>query len=342
MLHTLLKISGIVLLLMLAAGSAFYLIPLPPRKLAQLAAEQEAYFFQAEAQWLNEHNLAEVVWAKALEFKLRHDLKDYLSEQLSLNSSKPAASISASANHVRNLFINQTQGEVPVISNSALASFVRGYGYCDQVNGYLALLLSSYLDKVQLFGVRNEKGISPHTLIRSRSALGVVWIDAFSCVNAFGFEEELSSSGRAQIPLYKQRAAGLYPSSYYKNGNSFNEFGLSYTAGKAYARLGELLTIKSANIKASLKPATATVAAKRNTANSDRPSKQTLLLDKLKTESLLSKQLYIKARVFHIAGELQEAALLYEKLIGHSPEGPLAAYAAIFLDRMKGKNIPCH
>ncbi len=327
---------------MLAAGLAFYFIPVPPKKLAQLAAEQEAYFFQDEERWLKEHALPEVLWTKALEFKLRRELTTHLSDQLNLSSGETAAGIQASAHQVRLLFINQTQQEVPVISSSALASMVRGYGYCDQVNGFLALLLSGYLDKVQLFGIRNEKGISPHTLIRSESDLGVVWIDAFSCVNAFGFKEELSSSGQKEIPLYDQKAAGLFPPSYYKSGSSFNEFGLSYTAGKAYARLGKLLTNKTANTAPAPTPATKSFTTKKGTEVGAKPTKQALLIDKLQAEPLLNKQLYLKARVLHLLSEQQEATLLYEELIAQNPVSPLAVYAAIFLERMRGENIPCH
>lgn len=339
--HAFLKIFSIVLLLLLSACLGLYFIPVPPQKLARLAAEQEAYFFQDEDRWLKEHSLTDILWAKALEFKLRRELTSHMSDQLHLNNGEIATGIKASANELRVLFINQTQQEVPVITNSALASMVRGYGYCDQVNGFLALLLSAHLDKVQLFGVRNEKGISPHTLIRSESALGVVWIDAFSCVNAFGFKDELSSSGKKNIPLYEQRAATIFPPSYYKNGSSFNEFGISYTAGKAYARLGKLLTNKTAETTPAPTPeAKPNTEWKRNVIGT-KLSRQALLIANLQAEPLFSKQLYLKARVLHLLSEQQEATLLYQELIAQNPDSPLAVYAAIFLERIGGENIPC-
>ncbi|AHM63481.1 hypothetical protein D770_26190 [Flammeovirgaceae bacterium 311] len=334
------KICGIILLLLLTAGSAFYLAPLPSSKFASLAAEQEAYFFQDEEQWLAENSLPQAIWVKTLEFKLRADLKDHLASQLSLDADSPAENIETSTNHTRNQFINQTQAEVPVISNSALASYVRGYGYCDQVNGFLALLLYDYLDKVQLFGVRNERGISPHTLIRSESALGVVWIDAFSCVNAFGFRDELTGTGQKQIPAYDQKVSSLFPRFYYKNGSAFNEYSLAYTANKAYNRLGQLLTAPHKTATGSTKKETG--AAKSEMPVIKKPSSyQTNLINQLRAEPVAGRQLYIKARVFHLFGEHQEAEKLYEQLRQQNPNGPLAAYAALFIDRMNGKNLPC-
>lgn len=159
--RNILKIMGLVLLFILTTGTALYLIPLPAPVLARLVSDQQSYFFQDEEAWLKEHSFPEAVCVKLLEFKLRHDLKENPQELLGLSSRQPAGSIEAAAREIRLQFINQTQQDVPIISNSALASFVRGYGYCDHVNGYLALLLNNYLDKVQLYGVQDEKGISP-------------------------------------------------------------------------------------------------------------------------------------------------------------------------------------
>ena len=330
-----LKMIGLVLLFLLTTGLTLYLIPLPAPVLARLVSDQQAYFFQDEEVWLKEHSFPEAAWVKLLEFKLRHDLKEHSEEQLGLSARQPAGSIEAAAREIRLQFINQTQQDVPIISNSALASFVRGYGYCDHVNGYLALLLNDYLDKVQLYGVQDEKGVSPHTLLRTESSLGVVWVDGFTCVSAFGFRDELSAQGQNEIPVFEQKAACLLPAAYYKRGYSFNEYSLAYTAEKAYNRLNKLF------IKKTVAPETVVVSATTGHSLSQNPVHHQQILDRQQAESYENKSLYLEARVLHLFGEHQKAALLYQQLIKNNPEGSLAAYAATFLKRLNGENLPC-
>jgi hypothetical protein len=151
-------------------GTAFYFTPLPAAWYASQLASRTDYFFQDEEQWLKEHTLWETGFVKLIEFKLRRDLTNHLVERLQLESESEQEVIQTAANEVRNLYITQIQQELPVISNSTTVSFIRGYGFCDQINAALGLLLHEKLEKVQLYGVVNPPDGARHTLVKAQSA----------------------------------------------------------------------------------------------------------------------------------------------------------------------------
>lgn len=333
--RALLKILAGLLLLFLMAGMAFYFIPLPPAQAAKLVAGEAAYFFEDEEDWLPNHSLPRMLWVKALEFKVRHDLKHHMAKRLALSEKDAAIQIYTAADEVRSLFITQQQQQVPIISNSTLASFVRGFGYCDQINGFLAIVLTDQLEKAQLYALQDPSGLSPHALIRSESSLGVVWVDAFSCLSAFGFPEELSKEGKAHIPHYSHKSAALHPASYYRQAVFMNDFSLAHTGQKALARLSPLL-----------KPATAEAAPQTSSktggiAMAQNRGQQAEWLLSLHQESLLNKQNYLKARVYHLFDQKAEALHYYQEVMEAAPEGFLSSYASSFTRRIKQEEKTC-
>jgi hypothetical protein len=136
----------ITLSFLILAGTAFYFIPFPAAWYASQFASRIDYFFQDEEQWLKEHTLWETGFVKLIEFKLRRELTNHLVERLQLESESEPEAIQTAANEVRNLYITQVQQELPITSNSTTVSFIRGNGFCDQINAALALLLHEKLD----------------------------------------------------------------------------------------------------------------------------------------------------------------------------------------------------
>lgn len=324
-------LAGTVLLLV---GMGLYLTPLSPPFMARQLSQQAEYFFADEERWVKEHTLAEVLWIKLLEFKLRHDLQQVLDERLSLSAAEPASSLHRATAEVQALFITQQQGEVPIISTSTLASFVRGYGYCDQINGFLALLLSSHLDQVALVGI-NEPGKRAHSLVKTQSDLGTVWVDAFSCLPAFGFEEELSEAGKLQIPRYDRQHPELFPEASYQQGVAFNQFGMRYTVQKAFNRFSNLFKQKTTH------PEQVVVSSVQGVALAQNKKTQQGWRNQLQQESPESKQHFIMARMLHLYGLEQEAGAYYKKVVAAGPKGPLARYSTHFLQRLSGRELPC-
>jgi hypothetical protein len=323
------------LLLLLVVAMGLYLTPLPPTFMAGRVAAQAEYFFEDEETWLREHSFLDAAWIKVLELKLRHDLKKSLEQQLALTAAQPAQTIAAATQGLQERYLTQLQADVPIISTSTLASFVRGYGYCDQLNGFLAFLLSDKLDRVQLVGI-TAPGKGGHTVIRTESPLGTVWVDAFFCQAIFGFEEELTADGRATISLYAPNRKDLFPLASYSAGIPFNEYGLGYTAQKGLSRLSSLLKQKTTH------PQQVVVSSVQGVAMSQNPASQQALRDQLTGESLLRKQQFLEARLLHLYGLEQEALLGYEQLQSEMPQSPLARYAALFIDRISGTApAPC-
>ena len=326
-----------ILLLFLIGGMAAYYIPLSPAMAARLMSSEAAYVFEDEEDWLIGKSLPHLLWVKALEFKIRHDLKRHLADRLDLSEKAPAVQIHTAANEIRSLFITQQQQQVPIVSNSTLASFVRGFGYCDQVNGFLAVVLTDQLDKVQVYALKDPNGISPHALIRSESSLGVVWIDAFSCVNAFGFAEELTEEGKASISLYEHKVAALHPDSFYRQADFMNDYSFGHTSQKVLARLSPLLhTAYPAEKEKAITPSkTGGIAMAQNRGQ------QTQWLESLQQEPDENKQLYLRARIFHLYGQTAEALNLYHKVMEMNPAGLLATYANSFSRRIQQQEKTC-
>ncbi|EMR03454.1 hypothetical protein [Cesiribacter andamanensis] len=323
------KVLLLAIAFLLLAG-ALYLIPLPPALMAGRVAAQADYFFEDEERWLREHSFLEAAWVKVLELKLRHDLKKSLEQQFALSADQPAHSIAAATQGVQERYLTQLQAEVPIISTSTLASFVRGYGYCDQLNGFLAFLLADKLERVQLVGI-TAPGKGGHTVIRTESALGTVWVDAFFCQATFGFEDELSPEGKAHIPLYSAAAGQLFPAGAYQQGIPFNEYGLGYTLKKGANRLSSFFKQKTVD------PQQGVVSAVQGVAMAQNPGTQQAMRQALEQELLVHKKLFLEARMLHLYGLQEEALIRYELLQLGTPQGPLARYAAQFASRLSGK-----
>lgn len=79
---------------------------------------------------------------------------------------------------------------------SAAQALVRGYGFCDQINGALALAVAPDVQDAGLFALNNGYR-SPHSLVRLQSdKLGEIYVDAWADVPAF----QTGNSKIADIP----------------------------------------------------------------------------------------------------------------------------------------------
>ena len=333
------SISGLLLVGLLL----LFLVRLPQSVAEQMVSRHPDYFLSHEADWKKENGLATQLWVKLLEFKLRQDIKEINLERLALAEKQPAEAINLLVEDVRRNYITKLQATVPVITNSTFASFVRGYGFCDHTNACLAYLLTGSMDDVAMVGL-SDAIRPPHSVVRVKSELGVVYADAFTCTNVFGFEEEMSATGKALIPTYNQLERELYPPVSYHNGYEFNRFNAAYTLNKAFERLGQLALpapqkAPAVEAPAGQKPAIPAKIVVSKTAE-EAAVDSVYALHAQEPRDL--KVLFLKARLSHLYNKEAEAKLRYEQVVAQAPqESLLASYARIFLARFAGTDKPC-
>ena len=321
--------------MLILLGVAFYWVPLPVDFLSRQLALRADYFFEDEEEWLKKHSLWDIGAAKALEFKLRSDITSQIAERLQLKEIPEEEAIELAASETRFLYITQVQRRLPVISNSATVSLIRGYGFCDQINAGLALVLKDKLEQVHLYGVINPPDEGKHTLIKARTSLGTLWIDAFSCVNVFGFEDELTSRGKETIPLYESKAPYLFEEVAYREGFFFNAFSWQYSCKKAFNRIESLMKYKTYH------PEQVLVMEKPDSLLAIDPEMQRAMMKDTQQESKEAKEAYLKARIYHLYGQNEEALAFYEKAQRKSVNGHIGGFAAIFIKRLKGEEVLC-
>lgn len=319
-------------LLLLAA------IPLPVSVAEKLVSEHPGYFLKNESEWKAENSLPTVLWVKLLEFKLRHDIKEINLERLQVSSEKPAEAIHLVVEDVRKNYVSKLQARVPVITNSTFGSIVRGYGFCDHTNAFVAFMLTDVLDDVAMVGLSDAER-PPHSVVRIKSSLGTVYADAFTCTNVFAFEEELSREGQKYIPTYRQLEEFLYPPVSYHQGREFNRYNTAYTVNKAFHRLGQLAYNSEEHPEeaVALQPASrkASVLSKSETEDSIAYARHAL-------EPRDLQVLFLKARMNHLYNRPEQAQAYYRQVVDQAPEGSyLANYARIFLARYAGTDQLC-
>jgi hypothetical protein len=190
--------------------------------------------------------------------------------------------------------------------------------------------------KVQLYGVVNLPDGARHTLVKAQSAtLGTLWVDAFTCVNAFGFREELKGEGKKLIPAYEAKAPYLFEEEAYQQGFFFNEFSFQYTCKKAFNRIKNLLIHKTYN------PTQVMVMEKNTSVLAIAQERQELLTLERERESTEAKEAYLTARIYHLYGDEKQALKYYEVAQSKSVSGMIGSYAAIFIRRLKGGEALC-
>jgi hypothetical protein len=125
---------------------------------------------------------------------------------------------------------------------------VRGYGYCDYINGALARILRHRFEDVALFGnaTLDAEGAS-HSLIRIRSRHGTFYADAWSDAAVWAFPDEISAQFRDRIPAFADVVTVLNRSlpgtraELYRKGAVFNRYDFRWRLAKATRSIQAML-----------------------------------------------------------------------------------------------------
>ena len=296
-------------------GIVVYAVPIPrPWMLSYLEANTD-YFLLDRRTWELGASLPARLGAFALDLKLRAQWKRDLMGRLALQSDDPRATLGIVYQATDGLVINQNELFHEPIDQLLFASLVRGYGWCDQVNGVIAYLLQGHIDDVETYSLYNaEDKSSPHVAVRTRSSLGTVFADVWSGVPYFGFADQLSERGRKEIPTYHQlREKMAFKESFYRDGSVFNRYDFWSQVRKGLGRSIAVLRDSLSRLWGSAWAAGQPGAGAAVTPHD---------------------RYYLRARMHHIYGETELARQYYRKYL----ETPCVAVrcdaARIFLRRL--------
>ncbi len=189
-----LKYFSYILTVLLIALVSFFYIPISTAYLATTLGSQADFYFENEEQWIKNHTIVAYIYHKAWEFKARKTIVDNVHERFENQAKKSV--IDFAVHEVQQASMTQYQQDIPVVSGSSFSCLVRGFGFCDQVNAGLVLLLQDELTQVHLYNIYDVTNTNCHTLVKSQSTLGTVWIDAYGCQNKYGFSDELTPEGK--------------------------------------------------------------------------------------------------------------------------------------------------
>ena len=289
---------------------SFIYIPLPFETTLKVVNKYDRYFFLSKKELKNQYSVSEQIVSGILELKLRSDWKRYFTKSIEDRINSDIDAIQITLKEIDSLVINGAELEHSPINQSTFNFFLRGYGWCDQVNTILTFAINKFVDKAEVFATFNVKDYeSHHTISRIQSKeLGTVFVDIYIQKHKyFGFSKMLTKEGKNIVPLYKELMAEnidnkswpnfpLMQAHNYKNGYVLNEFSFIYQTKKAFSRLIQI--ISDVNLFSAVLQISAAQADS---------------LESLETLRLKEKE-YLRARLHHIYGKKLEAKKIYKKL----------------------------
>lgn len=184
--------------------------------------------------------------------------------------------------------------KMPLIGGTTSKLLVRGFGYCDQVNGVFARILYEQGNDVILWGLRRLDGNSPHTVIKERNSPQFYdfWINPVK----FEIIDENYISGNENIYLVTNEYSRLKIIPFdFVNGFMVNEYSLNFRFIKLLKLLKKLSYAPPKDEYISL------VATNASTVGFNRD---------------LGK-LYILARIALIKGKYSESKLYLSKMLAN-------------------------
>jgi len=106
--------------------------------------------------------------------------------------------------------------DIPLYSGMSLGStIIRGFGFCDSVNGILGLRLSKDYRNIQLWSLYETKNnSSPHTLLK------LVKNDDITYMDIYGYKRNIHYAFESEIA--KSQSVEIYKNDYYQ-ANGFSE-----------------------------------------------------------------------------------------------------------------------
>ncbi len=295
-------------------GVLFYIVPIPrPWLIGYIEANSE-YFLIDRRTWESNASLPARLSAFMLDLKLRAQWKRDLMGRLAPPPNDPRATLGKAYQAADGLVINQNELFHEPIDQLLFASLMRGYGWCDQVNGVIAYLLQGHIDDVETYSLYNAKDkLSPHVAVRTRSSLGTVFVDVWSGVPYFGFTDQLSERGRKEIPTYHElHEQMVFEESFYRDGSVFNRYDFWYQVRKSLNRSMSIL-------RDSLSHFWGSAWAGQSGADA---------------AVIPGDRYYLRARLHHIYGETELARQYYWKYLENPCTTVRCGAARIFLNRL--------
>jgi hypothetical protein len=228
---------------------AFFYVPMPQAAIKSIVGDYPEYFLNDRAFFSTRFSIPEKIMLRAFDLKLQRDWSRHVYSSLSENSQDDIIFVRAAVSLVRRMFLTQRHFPQTEIDNTLGVFLVRGYGYCDYINGALARILVHRFNDVALFGAVGLGNVdAQHTVVRIRSKQGTYFADAWSDVAIWGFPDEVNAEYRDRIPRFSDVRTDLrrvLPGTIaenYRQGFVFNRYDWRYRLQKAADRIWLLFT----------------------------------------------------------------------------------------------------
>ncbi|MDH3465354.1 MAG: hypothetical protein OES26_05505 [Gammaproteobacteria bacterium] len=295
-------------------GVLLYIVPIPRPWLFSYIEANSDYFLVDRRTWESDASLPVRFSAFALDLKMRAQWKRDLIARLAPPRDDPRATLGNVYQATDQLIINQIELFHKPIDQLLFASLMRGYGWCDQVNGVIAYLLQGHIDDVETYSLYNAKDkLSPHVAVRTQSSLGTVFVDVWSGVPYFGFADQLSERGSREIPTYHElRGKMAFKESFYRDGSVFNRYDFWFQVRKGLNRSMFMLRDSWLHLWSS-------AWARQSGADA---------------AIIPGDRYYLRARLHHIYGEAELAQQYYRKYLETPCTTVRCDAARIFLNRL--------
>ena len=245
---------GYILAALLFVGGAFItsflFLPMPKSTIKYIASNYPEYFITDRNYFSDNFNILEKILLRSFDLKLQIDWSYQIYKLLDKKSKDDIEFINSSVTIVKNMFLTQRQfqGNLLKIDNTLGVFLIRGYGYCDYINGALARILAHKFDDVVLFGSNGLGNIyANHAVVRIKSPNGEFFADAWSDVALWGFSDKVNAEYRNRIPSFSDVKKALRRSlpgtiaENYRKGFVFNRYDWQYSFTKAIKRIWLLI-----------------------------------------------------------------------------------------------------
>ena len=198
--------------------------PLPVRFYETLVVSDPDYVFDSIEPWERRNGEMMKLLVRLVDYRMRRDWTMHFVDHVSLSEEgNPGDTVVQVVNNLRKLMLSQREIMHEPLSQKNLSSLLRGYAFCESVNGALAMVLSQYRDGVEVFALRNKSsGESPHVLVRLVSPGAELYADAWTDIPLFTMVESNSGRSIGKVPSYDdvstQDVYRLYPKETYLDG----------------------------------------------------------------------------------------------------------------------------
>jgi len=224
------------------AIAAFLWVPLPKSAWTHLVGTYPEHFVTDRLRTQNDRSPAEQLLLRAAGLKLQADWSRRTYRRIARGTTDDLDFVARATAAVGSGFLTQRHMPMREVDNTLDVFLVRGYGYCDYINGALGLLLSRRLQDVALYATRTDIDAARHSVVRARLDDGELFADAWGDAALFGLEERLGSlAGRvatfAEADRLIQRGTPGATAEDYRNGVAFNRYDTAYRLRKAVERI---------------------------------------------------------------------------------------------------------